>query len=436
MVGIHDQPYAKALCLQNDQVTLIILTLDMGNLTAEAVAKIRGRVHRATGTPEDHILISYSHTHSGPPQFVPRHLVWLERMMQMRGDWQDIPQWTNLLVRVIASAAIEAWRQRQPARLGFGRGEATGISFNRRRGDEGALDTEVMVLLATDLNDVPLAVLVNFGCHPVVLRHDTLLYTADYPWAMMELVEAVYPGAVAMFAQGAAGNVGPLRHFWWRLDDARRFDNAERMGRILGAEAVKVVNRILLRGCQSDVSLAAASTVVPLPQEEQPTLEEAEILIGTVQNEIAEAQARLDSHIATHGDHPEDQRQMFTGHVVGRAQASLVWAEAMRDMARKGEVVPQRQCEVQVMRLGDARLVSMAGEVFNELGQEVKDALGRGSTFFLGYANGECGYIPTPDSFAEGGHEIVFTQRMMGLCLLPEAGPLLVREAVALARTI
>ena len=88
------------------------------------------------------------------------------------------------------------------------------------------------------------------------------------------------------------------------------------------------------------------------------------------------------------------------------------------------------------MRLGEALLVSMAGEIFNALGQEVKDALGRGSTFFLGYANGYSGYVPTPASFAEGGHEIVFAQRMWGLSLLPEAGPLLVREAISLAQKL
>ena len=110
-----------------------------------------------------------------------------------------------------------------------------------------------------------------------------------------------------------------------------------------------------------------------------------------------------------------------------------MWAEALKEMAEKGEEVPQQQCEIQAMRLGDTLLASMAGEIFNELGQEVKDALGRGRTFFLGYANGYCGYIPTSESFPEGGHEL----RALGrLSFLPEVGPLLVREAITRAQTL
>jgi hypothetical protein len=246
----------------------------------------------------------------------------------------------------------------------------------------------------------------------------------------------VHPGAVALFAQGAAGNVDPLRHFWWDLENKERFDNAQRIGRILGAEAMKVVNLILLEGCHPNAELAAASAVVPLPQEQQPTLAEAEQLIAEIEEEIGRCQTQLEAHIAVHSERPDDQQQAYLAHAVGRAQAQLIWAEAMRDMAVNGETVPQRQCEVQAMRLGDALLVSIAGEVFNELGQEVKNALGRGSTLFLGYANGYVGYIPTPESFAEGGHEVVFTQRILGLPLLPEAGPSLVRAAIELARAL
>jgi hypothetical protein len=262
------------------------------------------------------------------------------------------------------------------------------------------------------------------------MGHDNLLISADYPWAMMELVETVYPEAVAMFAQGAGGDVNPVPHLRWS------FGNARRMGHILGAEVVKVVNRILLDGCHAKVELGASSAVVGPPQEKQPSMAEAEVLISEVQREVADAQARLEERISAEGDRPEEREQAMLRHMVKRTQAGLLWAEMMADMAAKEREIPRRQCELQAMRLGDAILVSVAGEVFNELGRDVKDALGKGETFFLGYANGCCGYIPTPEAFAEGGHEVIFAQRMLGLSLLPEAGPTLMKEAIALARTL
>ena len=48
----------------------------------------------------------------------------------------------------------------------------------------------------------------------------------------------------------------------------------------------------------------------------------------------------------------------------------------------------------------------MPGEVFNETGTHIKEHSPFPSTFFVGYANGNVGYIPTPEAYAEGGYEV------------------------------
>jgi len=63
--------------------------------------------------------------------------------------------------------------------------------------------------------------------------------------------------------------------------------------------------------------------------------------------------------------------------------------------------------EVQVITLGDkAALVGIPGEMFVELGLEIKRNSKFPYTFVLGLANDYVGYIPTSAAFDEGGYEV------------------------------
>ena len=66
----------------------------------------------------------------------------------------------------------------------------------------------------------PIAVLVNYACHAVVLGPENLQYSADYPGEMARTVEAAYPGAVCLFVQGGAGNINPYYDKTPLIEDA------------------------------------------------------------------------------------------------------------------------------------------------------------------------------------------------------------------------
>jgi len=61
--------------------------------------------------------------------------------------------------------------------------------------------------------------------------------------------------------------------------------------------------------------------------------------------------------------------------------------------------------EVQALRIGDALIVACEGELFVEYGHRIKDLSPAAVTFVAAYANGYEGYIPTPESWDEGGYE-------------------------------
>ena len=60
--------------------------------------------------------------------------------------------------------------------------------------------------------------------------------------------------------------------------------------------------------------------------------------------------------------------------------------------------------EIQAMRVGPIRWISLPGEPFVETGLTLKQA---GANFVVGYANGYLGYFPIRRAYEEGGYEVI-----------------------------
>jgi hypothetical protein len=61
---------------------------------------------------------------------------------------------------------------------------------------------------------------------------------------------------------------------------------------------------------------------------------------------------------------------------------------------------------ITVARLGDIAFAGWGGEVFNEIGQAVKAGSPFRHTFIVTHCNGAAGYLPTRESYPEGGYEV------------------------------
>ena len=64
--GVNDPLFATALFLDDGRKQLLLISVDVIWLSKEQVARARRRIHDCTGVPADHILITATHTHSGP----------------------------------------------------------------------------------------------------------------------------------------------------------------------------------------------------------------------------------------------------------------------------------------------------------------------------------------------------------------------------------
>ena len=78
----------------------------------------------------------------------------------------------------------------------------------------------------------------------------------------------------------------------------------------------------------------------------------------------------------------------------------------------------------------DVAFVSLPGEIFVELGLEIKKRSPFAHTHLIELANGAIGYIPNRPAYAEGAYEVVSARCAAG------GGELLVETAVGLLREL
>src|ERR1043166_4957695 len=179
--GTLDPLYARVLVLEVAEQRLALVTLDLGRTFKEStLANLRQRVKRSDGI--SYLIVTASHSHSGP-----------NILDEYPNDHQ--PAWETAAVEKIAGAISRASRSLAEARIGQGRGDVY-IGYNRRqvhadgkvtmlwtnpdRQPTAPLDPSVWVMRVDDVEGKPIAILVNYACHPVVLGSDNLNYSADF----------------------------------------------------------------------------------------------------------------------------------------------------------------------------------------------------------------------------------------------------------------
>ncbi|MCX7825574.1 MAG: neutral/alkaline non-lysosomal ceramidase N-terminal domain-containing protein, partial [Verrucomicrobiae bacterium] len=109
--GVHDPLLASALYLADGETTLLLIGLDILFISQRSTAICREAISRATGIPAGNILISASHTHSGP--VTNDQLAWAGDLLVPPAD----PEYLDLFHRGIIEAGVAAHSAAEPARL-------------------------------------------------------------------------------------------------------------------------------------------------------------------------------------------------------------------------------------------------------------------------------------------------------------------------------
>ncbi len=376
--AIHDPLFLKALTVCDGHRRVALLTSDLVYFSKTLVEGIRAEAARRAGLPAERLMITAAHTHTGPFLFSSKP-----------DDPRLLPDYLSLLQKQAVGALLEAIYREAPAVLRWGVGSVNIGIVNRRRRDaagrmqmapnpERPVDPQLTVLAACAPDGRPRAIVGNYTCHPTVLATDVYEISGDYPGYFQRALEAFYPSATVLFTNGCCGDVRPAI-----VDPASgefrggSFADAERLGRTLAGEAVKVVEQsAALDAGPVDGRLETVS--LPLDPELLPT-----------------DAARLARACAAH------QRSQ-TSH---DGKALEAWRETWERRLKDGAPIPAAvPADVQALHLGNARIAGIAGETMVEIGLRIKAGAGR-PLMLCGDANGVVGYLPTAAALPEGGYE-------------------------------
>ncbi len=361
--NIHDDLYARAIVFDDGNENIALVTCDILTLDEKSIENIRNHVQNMTNLKGENVFISTTHTHSGP---LSSHL---------RGFGPLDLSWVDILEKKIAGAVVSANRNMQEVSIGAGKGQAK-INRNRRGGK--AIDHEMGIIRVNKVDGSHLAVIMNYPCHPVIVPWDAHTISADYPGYATEVIERAYEGATGMFFNGTCGNINPLTV-------CSSFEEVKRLGTIVGAEALKVSEEIT--ATLSDISLKAEKEIIVLKSQEIPGVEQLQEIVNA----------------GSKAENPDLDWQ-------------YQWAVDALEYAKAGKMSDDIPIEIQALALGnDIAFVGIPGEVFVEIGLEIKEKSPFPYTLPVECTNGCIGYMPTKEGFNEGGYEPALAFKLFGI---------------------
>lgn len=362
--GALNELSAKALAVEDKKGRrIVIVTTDLIGLPRVMTDAVSARLQKQHGLERSQILFNSSHTHTGP--VIRANLMTMYSLPpeqdRLLGDYSR--QLTEDLFTV-ASAALG---QLKPASLRYAQGTA-GFAINRREpsptgvriglNPTGPTDRSVPVLQVTGEDGKPLAILFGYACHNTTLTGEHYKYSGDYAGFAQSEIEAMYPGATALFLMLCGGDANP--------NPRTREEHARAHGKELAAS----------------VKSALDGATVP------------------VRGELRSAfqTIRLNFRPHTREDF-EKEAQSTNQYAARRAKEMLAAYDA-------GSPVRNTPYPVHALRFGkDMTILALGGEVVVDYALRAKREFPKERLVVAGYSNDVMCYIPSLRVLKEGGYE-------------------------------
>lgn len=199
--GELDPVGARALVLESGSVRVAWVAVDLIAVDHAFTQRVRQRLDSAGQAPAA-LIVSASHTHSGPGAFL--HFGGLNAVASDSEDGAV----REALVESVAEAVRRAQAGRVAARVGVGTIQAPGLTTGRLG---YAVDPEVVVLKIVSERGAPVAGLWNFAIHGTMLGPRNMKISGDVMGVASRQLESTL-GVPVLFVNGAVADVSPKFH--------------------------------------------------------------------------------------------------------------------------------------------------------------------------------------------------------------------------------
>lgn len=410
---INDPLFARGLVLDDGAKRIALVVADSLMMPRELLDDAKRRASAATGIPEEHILISATHTHTAPSvmgalgsrcdetyaAFLPGRLVECIRqanaaLTPARVGWASVVDAEDTNCRV--------WI-RHPDRIDTDPfGDATirammhpGYQNPDYIGPCGPEDPALSLLAVQTLEGAPLALVANYSMH----YFGAAPVSADYFGRFSaELEKRIAPGQaaprfVAMMSHGTSGD-----QHWMDYSQPKKDIDIDAYAARVAAKAMEAWRQVEYR---DRAELEMAETRLELERR----LPSRERLAWATELRAAMGDRTL----------PKDRPEVY-------ALEQFHLAEN-----------PVRELKLQALRVGDLAITAIPCEVYAISGLKLKRQSPLALTMNIELANGGEGYIPPPELFPFGGYN-TWPARTAGL--ETDAEPKIVEETLRLLEKV
>jgi hypothetical protein len=389
----HDPLHARAMVLSDGTTTLAMVVIDNLGAPPEVLDEAKAIASQETGIPAKWMLVSSTHTHSGPPSNTkegpPPAVAYRQRLIE--GLAQSIIKAHAALQPAAVGAAAhplpeEVFNRRwflKPGKMPlnpFGRLDMVkmnpGTSPDVLERPAGPTDPDITILSVQDARRRPLALFANYSLHYVGSPPRGQI-SADYFGEFSRLMPSRLRAGetfVAMMSNGTSGDINNIPFLVTR--PPREPFEQIRIVAQKAADTAWLAHRKIEQH-RSDVALGMLQREVELKYR-RPSAEQ-----------VAEA-----------------RKVLAIKEPAAIAQLPRLAQNYARNVVRAAEREEDTlTVTLQAIRIGDLAVCGIPFETFAEIGLELKGRSPFEQTMVIGLANGRHGYLPTPAQHRLGGYE-------------------------------
>ena len=367
--GVNDNLTATAFAFILGELKALMVTVSVCLLDNEITDFFREQIEKKYSIPKENILISATHTHTGPST------------NNMPG-WGDIDRkyYDEILKPNMFKAVEDAINSSQEATVGVGVGKSK-LGINRRhlnylnyadlgQSEWGVYNPKMTVVSFKNKENKVFGNIIHYGCHGTVAGLSTKI-SRDWAGVMTDALEEE-SGAITAFFNGPEGDVGP------RISTGgttAELPYIYEVGGIGAKDAVKIYNTI---DEYKDVTISAISRIIKIPYANRISYEEA-----------------------------KKGCEEFSLDAINCDKQMAVYYNKVKESYENNYVEKENfQLEQNVIRVGNVAFVGFPYELFSEIGLRIDEHIKDLHILSLSNANGSLGYFPTQDQLCRGGYEI------------------------------
>lgn len=246
--GAHDSIFAKAVALEANGETVVMVSADLLLMPESVVEKIVQLLKDKSTISRDQIHFGATHTHSSIGNCIPGYIG-----KSFGGEFQ--PMLIDWLAGQFSKVILQAIADKKPAQIGNGYIHATNLVRNRIIGETGRLNDKLSILSIKQDGGRHAAIGI-FAAHATTIGTWNDEFNGDYPGYFQRGLESKGVD-MAMFYAGTVGSHSN------KGGKGEKFEKPKSIGVALADSAKVVLDRIQYK---KSVELSSMSSEIEIPR--------------------------------------------------------------------------------------------------------------------------------------------------------------------------